>query len=476
MGSSGADPAAGPPSTHDPWSARRWWWVVAALATAGLAVRVAYVLVWMDPSALPGDAAYYHYGANLLADGHGFVNPTFFLHSHGRVAVPAAQHPPGYVVFLAASSLLGLRGPLAHQLWSSLLGTGSVVVIALLARRVAGPRSGIAAAALAALYPNLWLLDGMLHSETLVVFAVAVVTYLAYRQLSTPGTGGALILGAVCGAAALVRAEQVLLLPLLAAPAAYIGTTGSRVRRAGTAGLAVLAGLLVIAPWSLYNLSRFERPVPLTTEGGTTLAVANCDLTYRVPDALGSWAFSCWRDSSSTEPSVVDAEARSDAIRYMRDHAGRLPVVLAARLGRTWGLYQPLRTLAKDRWGKPQDLTDLGGVLYYPVVAAAIIGGVEMRRRRVPVWPLLVHVFVASVVSLGVYGTPRFRAGAEVALVTLAAAALGTATSARRAAAAPGDLEREEAGEARRAVPTSPARARSRGGVATVTPRDPYAP
>lgn len=40
------------------------------------------------------------------------------------------------------------------------------------------------------------------------------------------------------------------------------------------------------------------------------------------------------------------------------------------------------------------------------------------------VWPMVVHVVIAIVVALAFYGTPRFRTGAEVALVALAAVAV----------------------------------------------------
>ena len=45
---------------------------------------------------------------------------------------------------------------------SALVGTVTVVLVGLLARRVAGERAGLIAAAVAAVYPLLWLADGSL--------------------------------------------------------------------------------------------------------------------------------------------------------------------------------------------------------------------------------------------------------------------------------------------------------------------------
>ncbi len=402
-----------------------WWWWILGAAAVGLAVRIGYILIWMDPSPLRGDAVYYHQGANLLATGHGFIHPNRFIISAGQVVVPGASHPPAYTVFLSMASVVGLRGTLDHQIWSALLGTGTVVAMALLARRLAGPRAGIIAAVIAALYPDFWLLDGLLHSETLFVAVVAVATLLAYRHLQRPGTAIAVALGAACGLAALVRAEQVALVPVLAVPAVWTATAGPWRRRAAVTALSASAALAVIAPWSLHNLGRFEKPVPLTTTGGTMLAVANCDPTYYRSDRLGSWSFACWRRiPREGDDSVVNVAARRVALTYAREHVRRLPVVLAARLGRMSGVYRPLQTLEIEGAGQPLGVLRAGTALYYPVAAAAVAGAVSLRRRRVPIWPLLVHVGLAAFTALAVYGTPRFRVGAEVALVALAAVAV----------------------------------------------------
>jgi len=417
-----------------------WWWAVLGITAAALAVRVAYILVWMDPSPLGGDAPYYHLGANLLATGYGFVQPSFFALSMGAVRQPGAAHPPAYLVFLTGPSLLGLRTPLDHQIWSALLGSGMTVVMALLGRELGGRRAGLLAAGVAAVYPNFWLLDGLIQAETLLVFTVALATLLAYRLLHRPRTATAVGLGAVCGIATLTRAEQLLLLPLLALPATYIATRGQPwTRRAGASALSVAVGLAVIAPWSIYNQTRFEKPVPLTTSAGLTLAVSNCSRTYYVPDEIGSWSFVCFHGIDLTkEPSVVDAQARDRALRYARDHADRLPVVLTARLGRMWGVYRPNQTIGLDRVGRPYRLLQAGNVAYYLVLAGAVVGAVVLRRRRVAIWPMVVHAAIATVVALAFYGTPRFRAGAEVALVALCAVALDalwTHLGRRRAAA-----------------------------------------
>ena len=62
-----------------------------------------------------------------------------------------------------------------------------------------------------------------------------------------------------------------------------------------------------VAPWALYNLARFDRPVLLSTNDGTTLLGANCDTTYY--DDLGGWDIRCLEPVPNDE--TVDASVRS---------------------------------------------------------------------------------------------------------------------------------------------------------------------
>src|SRR5580700_11755554 len=93
---------------------------VGSLAALALAVRVAYVL-GTAPRHLPfSDALWYQTMANVLADGHGYVNPILFAYEGHTV--PTAAHPPLYPLFLAAGSLLGAKSVLAHEVMGCVLG------------------------------------------------------------------------------------------------------------------------------------------------------------------------------------------------------------------------------------------------------------------------------------------------------------------------------------------------------------------
>ncbi len=138
--------------------------LIAALA---LAVRVAYVAITRQDLGF-GDAYVYWLDAQHLAAGNGFQHPFD--------GVPTAEHPPLHIMLLAGFDLLGLNGYQEQKIGLAFVGTVTVVLIALLARDVAGDRAGLLAGALAAVYPNLVTADGSLMSETLyLVFLVGAL-------------------------------------------------------------------------------------------------------------------------------------------------------------------------------------------------------------------------------------------------------------------------------------------------------------
>src|SRR3954454_10123363 len=141
----------------------RW---LAAIAAGGLAVRLVYVLVLTPHLRGLGDATYYHELTNRLGDGAGFVDP-----GNGTAT---ALHPPLFPLVLALPSWLGLDSYTAHRLVVCLIGTGTIVVVGLVARRLAGERAGLIAAGLAAAYPTLISADGAVMSETLLGLLVAL--------------------------------------------------------------------------------------------------------------------------------------------------------------------------------------------------------------------------------------------------------------------------------------------------------------
>jgi 4-amino-4-deoxy-L-arabinose transferase-like glycosyltransferase len=401
------------------------------ICLGGLGLRVGYVLNAHD-AILSGDGNWYHHSANLLVDGHGFIDPikyTYFF----RQVLPAAHHPPAWTLVLAVPSLFGFRAIVEHQLMACVVGAAAIAMVGLTGRRLAGPRTGLVAAGIAAVYPNFWMHERELAAETLVLLLVATTMLAAYRFWARPGPLAAMAVGVGCALLALTRAEAVLLFVVLLAPLVWLCRGVAWRRRLGWVALAGTAGVVVMAPWVAYNMSRFDHPVFLTTSLGATLRVANCPGVYFGPH-MGWWEIRCFRSPPFTgDASGRELQLRQLALRYAGAHSGRIPIVVLAREGRTWGVFRPFQQTVLDSiGGPPASITRLGLFSYWPLSAAAVAGGVILRRRRVPLLPLLAFVVNVAVAVALTFGQTRYRAPAEVTIVVLAAVAVDAMLPRRR--------------------------------------------
>ena len=407
---------------------RQFWRVLLLIALAALVLRVGYVAFAKTNQPIHGDQLFYNAEANRLARGDGFLEP-FDPQALSRGVIregkdPAADHPPLTVIVLAPVSFVTSEALIPQRLTMAVLGTVAVVVIGLLARRLAGGRAGWIAAGIAAIYPNLWVNDGLIMSETIATLVVALALLYAYRLIREPNTWNALIVGALCGLAALTRAELVLLVPLLAVPAALVARSVATAQRWKLAGVGVLAAAVLVAPWVGYNLARFDEPTYLSTNDGIALLGSNCDSVY-FGDGIGLTDLKCLGPNPRGDQSVDSKIFRDRAFDYIRDHKKRAALVAFARVGRTWSLYRPWDMINYNKGeGREGWVTTLGLITYYPLLIAAVAGWVVMRRRRRRSWPLLVPALIVTIASAATYGQTRFRVPAEPTLVVLAAVAI----------------------------------------------------
>jgi 4-amino-4-deoxy-L-arabinose transferase-like glycosyltransferase len=386
----------------------------------GVALRAAQTLLvapW--PPGIFNDEAYYATLAQLVANGEGFVRPAEFYRDH--VSLPTAERAPLFTALVAGLYKLGLAGG-DGRLIGLLTGGGTIAALGFLGRRLAGDRAGLLAAGVAALYPTLIAADGAMMTESAYGVFAALSLLAAYRLVDAPSLSRALVLGVLAGIAAHARAEALLLLPLLLVPL---------IRRPGgvkAAAVVCVAFALVLVPWTARNWSAFDRPVLIATEGGETLAGANCHSAYH-GERIGAWDVDCAAfDGSANEAKELNERGR-DGIRYALDHAGRLPLVGAARVGRAWGVWQPFVVPE----GRRAWVQRIGAALYFVLVPLAVYGFVLLRRARVPVWILMAPFITVTVTALLAYGSIRFRHSAELSLVVLAAVALDRLLPSKRA-------------------------------------------
>jgi hypothetical protein len=401
-----------------------------AIVALGLAARLVYALVVMRGVGVGGDGLEFHILANQLAAGDGYIQPLVVSPHH----VATADKPPLYALVLAIPSLLGWKTLVAHRVVSCLMGAALVAGVGLLGRRVGGERVGLTAAAIAALYPLLVVLDGSVRSESLYAPLLAFGLLAAYRLVDRPTLGRAAVLGVLFGAAALTRSEAVLLFLIVLAVAARRLAPGARLR---PLAVSALAAALVLSPWAVRNWAELGRPL-LSTNSGSLAYGANCDAAY-YSRLIGTWpCYPRLAVAPGHTEADVSARLRDQGVDYASAHAGRLPAVAAVRLLRSFDAWSPAAATRLEAAIGDRDLaTDRAGVaIYYLLVPLAIAGALVLRRRGRPLGLLMAPFGLVVVVSVLGYGTPRFRVPAEIPLVVLAAVALAALAGKRRTGAA----------------------------------------
>jgi hypothetical protein len=186
-----------------------------------------------------------------------------------------------------------------------------------------------------------------------------------------------------------------------------------------------VATLLVLAPWLGRNWAAMDRFPLLSTNGGLTAMVANCEGPYYVdvgfiqPDCL----IRCER-LRENELRYSDCGERV-AREYAEDHLGRVPVVVAARVARTWNLYGVRKDVSYAEFGgRNRTASKVKVAMYFLLLPLAVLGAWALVRRRRPLLPLLAPVLMATIATALAYGFSHYRVGADVALVVLGATGL----------------------------------------------------
>jgi 4-amino-4-deoxy-L-arabinose transferase-like glycosyltransferase len=302
-----------------------WLPLVGVLA---LAVRAAVVHATPGYQPHHDDHAYLEH-ALALVQTHAY--PVFHA---GHVPYPTAYRPPGFPLLLALAHQLPGAGVAPERAVQALVGAVVAVIVGVVAGQLWGPRTALAAAALAAISPVLVLFGATLISEPLFTALLlgALSCALAARARAAAGAvWWAVAAGVLIGIAALTRPEG---LALAAAVALCAGT------RMGALAV-VLAAVACVAPWTVRNALTLHAFVPVSTSTGNTLAG-----TYNgrsLPDGL--WrdprAFHLYRPARAAhranEP-ATDRALTHEVLRFVAAHPTAPLRVAAANATRISGL------------------------------------------------------------------------------------------------------------------------------------------
>jgi 4-amino-4-deoxy-L-arabinose transferase-like glycosyltransferase len=409
------------------WSGRQPATVAVALAVAlALVLRVG-VLVATPDFKPTSDAADFNRLARSIADTGHYPDTSI-----ARPGTPTALNPPGYPHLLGLTYEYVGRSLTTGRALGVVLGTVTVLLLALIAWRLWGPAAGAIAGFLGAVYPPLVLVNASLISETLFVPLLLGVVLLLVAWRRAGGSAAwamAAAAGVLCGLAALTRFVGVLLAVVVLVWIWRQGLTARR--RLAMSALVVLAASATIAPWTLRNARAFHSFVPIATEGGAA-AVG----TYNPDSAHSGSSYALWRPAwqisryrgvfnDGLDEAQLDRRWRSDALHYARQHPTYTLAVASLNSLRMFGLgpgHHVVEHVWYDEMGIPRRAQPWTRLSVYLMTLLALVGIIVRRPWRRPgrhvfLWitPLLLFVTAAFVV-----GGPRYRVPIDPFLVLAA--------------------------------------------------------
>jgi 4-amino-4-deoxy-L-arabinose transferase-like glycosyltransferase len=389
------------------------------LSALGLAARVLWVALEPETGPVADETMWLTWGTQVLPSPEVGFSP---------LRLRFIFHPPLYVYFLGAA-FTATGSLVAVQYLQSGVAALLVPAVGLLGRTAFGETAGLAAAGIAAFYPELVWFASHFWAETLFT---ALLWWAMERLAASDARGSAaaaLGAGALFGLAILTRETVLYFVPLAAVWLAWKRPGGLR-----RAALLVAGSLAVVGPWTVRNYLVFDAFVPVSTAGALNLWQGNTRLTrqevyeehWRVHGRIAQYQHARARAIEAIlerQPLWILEKLRSELPEFWAVHAQ--PVVHLER-----GAYGAVR--------RPAALAAVAIVLvpYVAVLVLFVIGLERIPRGRLP---LLVLAFLLFYVLLHVaaHGYPRYRLPAMPALFLVAGHALAAWREPRPAAGRP---------------------------------------
>lgn len=301
-------------------STHRFRVAMAGVVVLAAAVQAA-VLAVVGSSNLSAWARFDAAQARMLESGAWFTDPTIApLGSHHLV--PTVANSPLTPLVIAGVDVAGMTTSTWHRLVFAGIFVVAVVLIGLAVRDVAGPRPGVLAALLAAVFPPLVVCPATLGADTLVVATVALVLFATTRFWHDPGTPRGALLGFALALAAMARIDLMALVLLIGIPAVLLVRGVVLAGRVRCLGAVLAVFVLCLAPWATRAVRRCSRLRGLWT---LRLLRWSPERTARRPMAArcsGGGASRAWRDRAppwraSVPPSRATATPDSPTPRAM---------------------------------------------------------------------------------------------------------------------------------------------------------------
>jgi hypothetical protein len=289
-----------------------------------LAARLAVVAWAASRVGVAGDGTYYQRIAERVAGGFGYT----WVWPDGVVTY-AAHYPIGYPAIIGALyAVFGVKLSVA-MFANAVLGALTALAIQRLTARAASPRASLVAGLLVALHPGLLAYTPALMTEGATAALLTLAAWAAAWARERPNIKRFVIVGALLGAATLVRPQCLALAPIFGALA---GVGASRRGPLLGASIALATTLAVCAPWTARNCVHMKQCALVSVNGGWNLLIG------ADPMSTGAWS----AVKVPVECETVYDEAQKDACfgragaRFIRTYPGAWLALAPRKLAATF--------------------------------------------------------------------------------------------------------------------------------------------
>jgi 4-amino-4-deoxy-L-arabinose transferase-like glycosyltransferase len=242
---------------------RRAALIIGLVALAHAALYIVYQQgEWQSATAWTDQRGYQRLGAGLATTGE------FTRYATNDVFVPEVIRTPGYPAFVALIYLLfGVGNDMAVAIAQAFVFAAICWMVFHVARRAAGDRSAIVAAAMTALYSPLPYFGSLIVTELWTAFMATAAVLVCLRATQQGRLRDYVIAGALFTATTMVRPAFVLM-PFFFAIAVPILVKRQRTRAALQGwGALVLTAAIGMVPWLTYNYVNLGQ-ITLSPAGG----------------------------------------------------------------------------------------------------------------------------------------------------------------------------------------------------------------
>lgn len=417
---------------------RQYRFTLVSIVLLAVIIRVAASLALDDTlRGLPGtaDQLSYHLLAQRLLGGEGFSFDRTWWPLTGA-GEPTAHWSFAYTYFLAG--IYGLLGPnpvAARIIQGTVVGIAWPILAFLVGRRLFGPRVGLVAAGLSAIYAYFVYYSATIMTEPFYITAILAILYTAVllvdrmKESSCSSSAvylHAIALGLILGGALLLRQVLVLFVPLLLL---WIWWASGR-RFVFAAVIPGAVALLMLLPFTVYNYERFDRFVLLNTNAGYAFFWANhpvhgASFEPILPAELATYQDLIPEEIRHLDEAALDQEllrrglqfVADDPLRYLKLSISRVPAYfmfwptmsssLLSNIGRTlsFGIFLPFMVFGLSRaWiegGKAALSGPLGLLtLFIGTYAAIHLLSWALIRYRLPIDAVLIVFAAFALVEL----------------------------------------------------------------------------